>query len=94
MPPPKKALLSDMPVRVLLPVLFSLVSKGFGKPGCQVHWSDPALALLTTLGPKNFSLFYPFNRSQLQREEISDSLTFNLVSIARPTKTKQLKAKN
>lgn len=48
-----------MPVRVLLPVLFSLVSKEFGKLGCQVHWPDPALALLTTLGPKNFTFSLP-----------------------------------
>lgn len=74
----KNALLSDMPRRALLPVQLSLESKEFGRPGCQVHWPDPAPALLTTLGQKNFSLLCPFNQSQLQKEEIGDSLTLNL----------------
>lgn len=69
----------------------SQVSKEFAKPGCQVRWPDPALALQT---PIPLFIFHPFNQPQLQKEEISDSVTFHLVSVARPTETKEGKAKN
>lgn len=90
----KKALLSDKPLRVL-PALFhrhprnlqSLAARYAGlilRSPCRPCWVL-RIPLFT---------FHPFTQPQLQQEEISDSVTLHVVSIARPTKTKEGKAKN
>ena len=71
-----------MPLRVL-PALFhryprnlqSLAARYAGlilHLPCRPHWV-PRIPLF---------IFHPFNQPQLQKEEISDSVTFHLVSIA------------